>query len=218
MKKQRYIFALLCLIAISAITSTSPIVVKANPFPGDPIAKINSPTNSTYESNTLVLDVTVMNRFDNYSDTTTRTLSYSFDEQPSVPIENVTYHYFEDNSTSIVTGSAILSNLTNGPHKLVVEAKYECRIYTYDNTPRPNDSYHIQTHKSKPTVWFTIDTIEPSPTSEPTQANSSVSTSKEASPNLMDLTTIVLVVFFILAVVALVIYRIRYSKSKIIYK
>jgi hypothetical protein len=171
MKSSKLLLALSLLSIAIVLAYYEPVMVTANPFPGYPSVRINSPTNSTYPSDSLTLDVIANTRFDNYTELTTRTISYSLDGKPSATINNLEYKYFKVNSTSTVTGSALLSNLSNGTHKLVVSAKYQYKVYNYAATPRPTDSYIIQNFTSKATSIFSINinngspslTLSPSP-------------------------------------------------------
>jgi hypothetical protein len=218
MKSSRLLFALLLSIAI-ALIFYEPVMVDANPFPGYPSVRINSPTNSTYYSDSLTLDVIANTRFDNYTELTTRTISYSLDEKPSVPINNLQYKYFEINSTSTVTCSALLSNLSNGTHKLVVSAKYQYKVYTYAATPRPTDSYIIQNYTSKATAIFSIDTNNnsPSPISSLSPSYTAIPTTNTGpDPISINYLPFVLGLFAILAifVVAVLLYRRNQNQVK----
>ena len=124
MMLSKLLFALLLLTILLPIISSGFVKVNANPFPTYPNIKINSPTNSTYHSNSLNLDITINTMFDNFTNTN-RTISYSLDGKSSIAINDVTYKYFEGNSTSTVTASTLISNLPYGQHEVQVEAKYQ---------------------------------------------------------------------------------------------
>jgi hypothetical protein len=163
----KLLFVLLLSILL-VVFFTESMVVNANPFPSYPSVKINSPINSTYTSDSLTLDIAINTKFDNYTDITTRTISYSLDGQPNVVINNVSYKYFDVNSSSTVTALAVLSNLTNGEHKLNVQAKYQYKVFTYDATPRPTDTYIVQNYTSKASVFFSVAINNGSPSPTPT--------------------------------------------------
>lgn len=142
----------------------------------------------------------VLGKFDNL--TATRAINYSLDGKPSVSITNINYSYIEDEQASIVRATTILSEIANGPHKLLVEAKYDYTVYIYPDIPRPDDTYVIQSHKSKASVWFTLDATEPIITNQPSPTNNTKPTIKgvpaESNPNLpYIIATIIMTVAFL---------------------
>ena len=124
MKLSKLLFVLFLLTISLPIIFSQFVTVNANPFPTYPNIKINSPTNSTYHSNSLNLGITINTMFDNFTNTD-RTISYRLDGKSSIAINDVTYKYFEGNSTSTVTASTLISNLPYGQHEVQVEATYQ---------------------------------------------------------------------------------------------
>ncbi len=122
------------------------------PYLANPIIIMESPTNRTYNINTLSLEVTfktLLTEYDKHSSNTIKTralFSYALDgEHP----ENITITRFTvpDNlgSEIIFEGSGRLPDLTEGLHKLTVYAEFEYPFYW--------------TAKSESTVYFRIDLV-----------------------------------------------------------
>ena len=171
MKPSKLLFALILLSISSVVIFGQSVTVNANPSPFYPSIIINSPTNSTYTSDTLTLDIEINTTFDSYTGTA-RTISYSLDGQPSVVINNVSYKYFDGNLSSTVTASTVLSNLTNGQHQLLVQAKYQYKpIYSVPReftTPRPTETIIIQNYTSEASANFYVDTNNSNTSPTPT--------------------------------------------------
>ena len=172
MKSSKLLFALLLLSISSVAICSQSVTVYANPVPFYPSIIINSPTNSTYTSDTVTLDIEINTTSDSYSGTA-RTISYSLDGQPNVLINNISYKYFDGNSSSTVTASTVLSNLTNGQHQLLVQANYLYKVlYSVPHeftTPRPTDTSTIyNNYTSEASANFYVDTnnnnTSPTPT------------------------------------------------------
>lgn len=145
------IFTLLCYVVAGTQLS---LLAKADPspLPINPIITIESLTNSTYNVNTLALNVTIKTiktSFEgtNVAQNTTRVVSYSLDGKSGGFIAETSYSY-ED---SIFIGSAVLSELTEGPHNITVRAEYDYNPY----------GIHRESQSS---VYFRIDTTPPFPT------------------------------------------------------
>jgi hypothetical protein len=132
--------------------------VKANPFPTSPVISIESPTNKTYTSNSLFLNVTLVTYWDGvYFSSTSRRVSYCIDGKESIRITETEYWFDAEKQASIFRGSAVLADLTEGPHDLRVNAEYgygNGKVFVSDSS-----------------VQFTIDpTYSPSPTPVPTSS------------------------------------------------
>jgi hypothetical protein len=140
---------------------------------------IISPTNTTYNSNILNLNVTGRIIAVN----TRLTMNYSLDGQNPIPFPIQTYIPNPDfQYIGAINGSIILPQLTNGPHNLTAYADLEA----------------AGTHLAQATVWFTInaqptDTSTPSPiptnTSTPTPSPS-ISNTPTQSPTITENPTI----------------------------
>lgn len=153
MKRTSLALTLILVLLFSGVAGTILVkVAKANPFPTDPVISIESPANKTYNINSLVLNITIVTKYDGYYFTSARRLvSYSIDGKADVPIAETDYSYDQDEKASTFNGSAFLPELTDGPHKLTVYAKYD---------------YDVHIIESQSSICFTIDTT-PSPTPTP---------------------------------------------------
>ena len=144
-----FISVLLFSVAAFFVKST-----KANPFPTDPVISIESPVNKTYSSNSLALKVTVVTKYEGwYVTASAKTLVYRLDGKAKVSITETNYSYDEEQYESTFTGSAILSELTEGVHKLTVHAKYDYGDRIFD---------------AQSSTYFTIDLPAPNGTPSPT--------------------------------------------------
>ena len=153
MKRTAVALTLILVLMFSGVAGAILVkVAKANPFPTEPVISIESPANKTYNVNSLVLGVTIVTKYDGYYFTSARRLvSYSIDGKADVPIAETDYSYNRDEKASTSNGSAILTELTDGPHKLTVYAKYD---------------YDVHIIESQSSIYFTIDTT-PLPTPTP---------------------------------------------------
>jgi len=150
------VFFLVLLIATLAGTRLS-LLAKANfsMYPSYPVIHIESPTNSTHSVTILILNVTVttLNNPYDHSDISqriTRRVSYSLDGKSQGTLSETShsreneikedvYLYFVSNF------SAVLPELTDGPHNITVHAEYD---YRRQGLKRESES----------TVYFTIAT------------------------------------------------------------
>ncbi len=157
--------ALALVFAFSLLLVYVPTVVeegKANFFPFEPtnpVIIIESPTNSTYNVSALTLNVTIKTMKTLFEDTdpekmpnTTRSVTYTLDgEKPKVVTETSYNPNVTVGSSVIFTGSAVLPELTEGPHNITVHAEYDYNPY----------DIHCE---SESTAYFTIETTPPFPT------------------------------------------------------
>lgn len=116
---------------------------------------IRFPSNTTYSSNVLTLDVKFFAKIlgnVNYS------MSYSLDERCNYTVP-LTIHYFGFgfmNDDNYITGSLTLPELSDGSHSITVYLT--CDTDTWDmNSPNYPDADHY-TYLDSQTVYFTIDT------------------------------------------------------------
>jgi len=120
-------------------------VARANPFPTYPVISIESPTNKTYTANSLLLNVTLLTQWDGlYFTSENRIVNYCIDWKDSIQITPTEYKFDAEKQASIFSGSAVLTDLTEGTHNLRVNAEYH-----YDNGK--------QVFVSNSNVNFTID-------------------------------------------------------------
>ena len=161
MKRPEFAVILISALLVSALAGVHVVkVAKANPFPTYPVISIESPTNKTYTTNTLFLNVTLVTKWDGvYFTSESRTVSYRIDGKFFL-ISQMAYRFDSENQASILSGSAVLTNLTEGTHNLRVNA-----AYSYDNGK--------QVFASNSNVTFTIDptyspSLSPSPSPSPT--------------------------------------------------
>jgi len=142
------------------LSKRSPLTT-ANIFPFEPTNPtiiIESPTSSTYNVNSLTLNVTIKTMKTMFEGTspmqnTTRRVTYSLDGESPTAITETSY----DNNVSLgsnvtYTGFAVLPKLTDGPHNITVYAEYD-----YDH-------YYEIYRQSETSVFFAIDTAMPFPT------------------------------------------------------
>ncbi|MCW4006536.1 MAG: hypothetical protein NWF04_08110 [Candidatus Bathyarchaeota archaeon] len=115
-------------------------VAEANFVPGPPGIVFGSPANKTYNSGSLLLNVTLSAFFD--FENATRQVEYSLDGEENVSVSTVYLGLGED-FFSTVTAQAALPVLPQGKHNITVYATY-CGIY------------NLTTENSK-TSHFTID-------------------------------------------------------------
>ena len=139
----------------------------ANPMPTDPVISIESPVDKTYDVNSLVLNITIVTKYDGYYFTSTRRgVSYSLDGNTKIAVAEIDYTFDEEEKASTFNGSAVLSELTNGPHSLTIFAEYD---------------YDVKIIQSQKSSNFTIDT----------KSNSSIDTGANSFPTTLVIGTIV---------------------------
>jgi hypothetical protein len=202
--------AFLILISCLLLTSQFTAIVTAQSDIGTKLTTLSPNGNSTYRG-IMPLNFTIEWDINAYIAWVTMEISYSIDNNPAkITVDNPNI----DNITTETKTVVYISNLKNGNHTLTIHAEgdynladlfiraynhsFEPLFFTVDNsspTPQPATPTPTQTPTQTPTLT-------------PTQTNSSISTSQ----NLMIFMPIVIVVFLILAVVALVIYRKKHSK------
>ena len=128
---------------------------EANPFPWNSEITIESPTNKTYNVDSLVLNVTIATKFDGtYTSSSRRAVNYSLDSQPDVPLEAVNFYYDNESQSSIFVGSTLLEGITEGSHSL----KVQCRYFYEVEVNAGGNTYITQSHYSVEYVNFTVDT------------------------------------------------------------
>ncbi len=160
-KKTLLTAALISALLSSAVAGTqSNLLAKANFVfpPANPVITVESPTNRTYNNNTLFLNVTVATYKTGYpggpDSDETRLFTYTLDggETENITITNASvagspggYVFF--------AGSMRLPELTEGLHNLIARV-----VFVYDN---PTSEEYIVTvihTESKSTVFFRVDT------------------------------------------------------------
>ena len=123
MKRKALALALLLGIFVSLVSGINAVkIVTANFVPGPPSIFIDSPeTNKTYTTNSIWLNITLKAFFD--SGNVSRIVECSLDgkENTSIP---VVYEGLDEDYFSTVTGSLLLSDLTEGSYSMTVYATY----------------------------------------------------------------------------------------------
>ena len=142
-KKTAYVLSLV--LTVSLILGVQFVkLVEANPMPTDPVISIETPIDKTYDVNSLVLTITIVTKYDGYYFTSARRIvSYSLDGNTKVTIVEIDYTYDEEEKASTFNGSAVLSELADGSHSLIVYAKYD---------------YDVKMIQSQSSINFTVDT------------------------------------------------------------
>jgi hypothetical protein len=161
MKRTATALTLIMALLFSAMAGTQIIfLVKANPLtvsPNNPIIIIESPTNDTYNVNSLTLNVTIKTMKTLFEGTdpaqsTTRVVTYSLDGESSSVVTETSYDYNTSLGWNVTfTGVALLPELKNGPHNITVHAEYDYNPYGIHR-------------ESESTAYFAIDTTPLFPT------------------------------------------------------
>jgi hypothetical protein len=152
MKRKASTLLLISWLAVSTLTAIEfTSLTKANPFPTDPVISIESPVNKIYLVNSLALNVTVRTKYDGWFFTSAKTLVYSIDGKANVSITETNYTYDEEQHESTFSGSAFLSELTDGLHSITVYAEYD---------------YDTRIFEAQSSTYFTID-LPPAPNGTP---------------------------------------------------
>jgi hypothetical protein len=159
-KKAGLVTIVYVILLLVVVGSPETLLTKANIFPfepNNPTIIIESPTNSTYNVNSLTLNVTIktmktMFEGTNPAQNITRLVTYSLDgESPRVATET-SYDYNTSLGSNVTfTGLAVLPELKDGPHNITVHAKYDYNPYEIHG-------------ESESSVYFIIDTTSPFPT------------------------------------------------------
>jgi hypothetical protein len=152
-----FIFSLLALLVAGVQTVKAPYTADGQGFPLASPISITSPSNSTYNSGLLALNVTVKTFLS--PNTSNVTLVYSIDGKTNTTIHTETTHvpieaeFTDANGTKttgvsiqsyyLITGWATLPEMPEGAHSIIVYGKYEVP-----------DSHNIGLDNS--TVCFTI--------------------------------------------------------------
>jgi hypothetical protein len=160
-KKTALTFIVSTIFLLLVVSSQRSPLATANIFPFEPTNPtiiIESPINSTYNVNSLTLNVTIKTmktlfEGENPMQNTTRLVTYSLDGESPAALTETSY----DNNVSLgsnvtYTGFAVLPKLTDGTHNITVYAEYD-----YDH-------YYEIYRQSETSVFFAIDTVVPFPT------------------------------------------------------
>jgi len=149
--KKTSIFVLILLLCSLLVTSFNSNPAKANPFPTNPEITIISPTNTTYNNNSLLLKIKITTQYDGYYfNSTEKRISYSLDRQENIPIGITSYSYNEDTKTSTVEASTVLTDLTQGTHSLTVYVEYDYEVHVIDSNS--SISFSIDSPNSFPII------------------------------------------------------------------
>jgi hypothetical protein len=151
---------------------------------------IISPSNQTYNSNFPILNFTAT-----FSVTTTKSITYSIDGQPSVTITGLQYKGTPLWETT--SGTVALPELSNGPHLLEMYAK------TNSTPVLPGTGYSSVYFTINSTTQSQTPTISPSPSSTAT-----ASPSLAPSPSIPEFPSFIVLPFLMVAVlVGAIVYR-----------
>ncbi len=146
--KKRGIASIIALLLIICFYSTIQ-PTKANPMPTNPEITIVNPTNTTYTTNSLSLNIKIATLYDGYYfNSSERRITYSLDEKETLSLEQMNYSYNQDTKTSTVEASTVLTELTQGAHKLTVYVEYDYEVQVIDSTSSIN--FSINTPNSFP--------------------------------------------------------------------
>ena len=146
--KKRGIASIIALLLIICFYSTIQ-PTKANPMPTNPEITIVTPTNTTYTTNSLSLNIKIATQYDGYYfNSSERRITYSLDEKENVALKQINYSYNQDIKTSVVEASTLLTELTQGDHSLTVYVEYDYDVHVIDATSSVN--FSISPHNSFP--------------------------------------------------------------------
>ena len=129
-------------------------LTKANPFPTNPIITIVTPTQQTYNTTSLTLNIKITTQYDGYYfNSSERRIAYSLDEKEKVSLGQTNYSYDPDTKTSIVEASTVLSELTQGTHSLTVYVEYDYDVQVINSTS--SIDFSINSSNSFPVIELT---------------------------------------------------------------
>ena len=119
-------------------------LTKANPFPTNPIITIVTPTQTTYNTDSLNLNIKITTQYDGYYfNSSERRITYSLDEKENVSLDQTNYSYDPDTTTSVVEASTILTELSQGDHSLTVYVEYDYDVQVIDSNSSINFSINF---------------------------------------------------------------------------
>ena len=129
-------------------------VAKANFVPSGPFITIDSPVeNRTYATSSVWLNITLLAFYDSDSWNTSRVAELSLDGEGNITIP-VVYEGLDEDGFSTVTGSSLLSDLSEGSHNITVYATY--------NFLEPWNLFY----SNSKTINFLVELPEPTPSPE----------------------------------------------------
>jgi hypothetical protein len=161
MKRKAFALTFVLALLFSAVTGSQlSLLVKANFVfsPAHPVITVESPTNRTYNTNSLSLEITVRTIKTGYI-LSGRIYNYTLDEKEPERIL-ITNSSVATNPGGDVfyEGAANLSNLTEGLHSLKVHVLFVYSDANDPNTITGGEHYRINT-ESVSTVNFRVDTV-----------------------------------------------------------
>ena len=153
MKKKA--LALLLAIFVSLVAGMRAVeVTNANFIPSEPFITIDSPEeNRTYATSSVWLNLTLLAFYDSDSWNTSRVAELSLDGEGNITIP-VVYEGLDEDGFSTVTGSSLLSDLSEGSHNITVYATY--------NFLEPWNLFY----SNSKTINFLVELPEPTPSPE----------------------------------------------------
>jgi|WetSurMetagenome_2_1015567.scaffolds.fasta_scaffold79551_1 hypothetical protein len=157
---------IISILANSLLIAEFNLIAEANPPPGVPIIKIYSPADQTYNSNLLVLNISVYSFAGDFGN---KWIGYSLDNEANTTIST------NKDATDTQSGLVYLPSLTNGIHTITVYAVYNFsgQYSNSDMTP--------YTPSSSKTVSFAVD---PNSTPTPSSTNPPATLTPTATPTI----------------------------------
>ena len=144
------IFLILCATCFLAIINPT----KANPFPTNPIITIVSPSQQTYNTNSINLDIKISTQYDGYYfNSSEKRITYILDNKEAMSLDHTNYSYDQDTKTSTVEASTILSELSQGDHSLTVYVEYDYDVQVIESNSSIN--FSINSSNSFPILELT---------------------------------------------------------------
>lgn len=150
MKKKALALALLLAIFVSLVAGMHAVeVASANFLPGPPSINFDSPEeNKTFTTDSIWLNITLRTFFDSGNASRVVECSLDGEENNTIP---VVYEGLDGDTYSTVTGSLLLSELSEGSHSITVYATYTYGTYFTSNSK---------------TINFIVELLEPTPSPE----------------------------------------------------
>ena len=144
------IFLILCTNCFLAIINPT----KADPFPTNPIITIITPTQQTYNTNSLTLTIKITTQYDGYYfNSSEKRIAYILDNKEAISLDHSNYSYNQDTKTSTVEASTVLTDLTQGDHSLTVYVEYDYDVQVIDSNSSIN--FSINSSNSFPILELT---------------------------------------------------------------
>jgi hypothetical protein len=147
MKSSKMAIGLTLLLILFAVL---PLFVKANFSPSPPYIEIQSPGENGYTTSEFFLNVTVKVYYDSIHGWEHRSIVYNLDGAENKLMNSSYQGVFWNNAIpfSLVTGEAVVSGVSDGPHNLTVYVKY--------NNTYTSGSQSIRITSGNPTITIQL--------------------------------------------------------------